>query len=176
MEPSSMETTSNLEPNTHMQVRELMSSPAITVTRTTSVRDVARIMRENIISGVPVVDDAGNFAGIITEIDLISRNAPLHEPHYITILSAVIPVNLEEYRHYKEQLRQALAANAADLMRIDVETIKPEASVQDALELMLNPANTMLPVIERNQVIGVVTRTDLVRLIEALEAAPDEPA
>lgn len=158
-----------------MQVREIMSSPAITVSPTTGIREVAHTMRENIISGVPVVDDSGKLLGVITEMDLIARNAPIHEPRYIAVLSAVIPVSIEEYRQYKEQLRQALAINAEDLMQDDVETIRPDAPVEEALEAMLNPEVTMLPVIEDARVIGVVTRTDLVRLIETLEAAPDEP-
>jgi CBS domain-containing protein len=159
-----------------MQVRELMSSPAITVSPTTQIREVARIMRENVISGVPVVDDAGKLLGVITEMELIARNAPVHEPTYLAVLSALIPVNLEEYRQYKEQLRQALATNALELMRDEVETISPDASIEEALESMLNPEVTMLPVVEDERVIGVVTRTDLVRLIETLEAAPDEPS
>jgi CBS domain-containing protein len=159
-----------------MLVREIMTSPAITVSPTTKIRDVARIMRENVISGVPVVDEDGTLLGIITELDLIARNAPVHEPRYIAVLSAIIPVSIEEYRNYKEQLRQALAISAADLMNDEVETIAPDAPVEEALEAMLNPEVTMLPVMEDDRVIGVVTRTDLVRLIEKLEAAPDEPA
>jgi CBS domain-containing protein len=159
-----------------MQVREIMSSPAITVGPTTNIREVARTMRENIISGVPVVDDNGTLLGIITEMDLIARNAPVHEPRYIAVLSAIIPISIEEYRQYKEQLRQALAISAVDLMQDNVETISPDALIEEALEAMLNPEVIMLPVVEQEQVIGVVTRTDLVRLIETLEAAPDEPS
>jgi CBS domain-containing protein len=159
-----------------MQVREIMSSPAITVGPTTNIREVARTMRENIISGVPVVDDNGTLLGIITEMDLIARNAPVHEPRYIAVLSAIIPISIEEYRQYKEQLRQALAISAVDLMQDNVETISPDALIEEALEAMLNPEVIMLPVLEQEQVIGVVTRTDLVRLIEKLEAAPDEPS
>ncbi len=158
-----------------MLVREIMSSPAITVGPTTEIREVARIIRENVISGVPVVEGDGTLLGMITEMELIARNAPVHQPHYLAVLSALIPVNIEEYRQYKEQLRQALAINAADLMRDEVETIRPDAPIEEALDAMLNPELTMLPVVEQTRVIGVVTRTDLVRLIEKLEAAPDEP-
>jgi CBS domain-containing protein len=158
-----------------MQVRKIMSSPAITVGPTTEIREVARLMRENVISGVPVVDGDGALLGVITEMELIARSAPVHEPHYLAVLSALIPVNLEEYRQYKEQLRQALAISASDLMRDEVETIDADALIEDALEAMRNPEVTMLPVVEEDRVIGVVTRTDLVRLIGKLEAAPDEP-
>jgi CBS domain-containing protein len=158
-----------------MQVREIMSSPAITVSPTTEIREVARIMREHVISGVPVVDGSGTLLGVITELQLIARNAPVHEPRYLAVLSAYIPINLEEHRQYKEQLRQAMAITAADLMEDDVEIIKPDALIDEALERMLDPKVTMLPVVEGKRVIGVVTRTDLMRLIESLEAAPDEP-
>ena len=158
-----------------MQVREIMSSPAITVTPVTEIRDVARIMRQNQISGVPVVDGSGALLGLITEIDLIARNAPVHEPRYIPVLSAMIPVSLEEYRQYKEQLRQALAINAGDLMTEDVATVTPDTPVEEALEKMLDAEVITLPVVEQGQVVGVVSRTDMVRLIEDLESAPDAP-
>lgn len=158
-----------------MQVREIMSSPAITVSPVTQIREVARTMREHVISGVPVVESDGKLLGVITELELIARNAPVHEPRYLAVLSALIPVNLEEHRQYKEQLRQALAINAADLMNDDVKTIGPDELIDEALEAMLDPEVLMLPVVEGGRVIGVVTRTDLLRLIENLEAAPDEP-
>lgn len=158
-----------------MQVREIMSSPAITVTPATQIREVARIMHENQISGVPVVDETGALQGLITELDLIARNAPVHEPRYIAVLSAMIPLSLEEYRQYKEQLRQALAINAGDLMTADVPTVAPDTPVEEALEMMLDAEVITLPVLEQERVVGVVSRTDMVRLIETLESAPDEP-
>jgi CBS domain-containing protein len=160
-----------------MLVRDIMSSPAITVGPSAEIREVARTMREHEISGVPVVDEQNTLLGLITEIELIARNAPVHEPRYIAVLSAYIPLNFEEARQYKEQLRLALATTAEDLMSAseDVETIGPDAHIERALEAMLDPEVTLLPVIEDGRVIGVVTRTDLVRQIETLEAAPDEP-
>lgn len=158
-----------------MQVREIMSSPAITVGPATLIREVARIMRENQISGVPVVDEAGALLGLITELDLIARNAPIREPRYLAVLSAMIPLSLEEYREYKEQLRQALAISAEDLMTADVATVTPDTPVEEALEMMLDAEVITLPVVEGDRVVGVVSRTDMVRLIETLESAPDEP-
>ncbi len=157
-----------------MVVRDVMSSPAITVSPDTPIRDVAHLMHVHQISGVPVVDAQEGLLGIITEIDLIARNAPLREPRYIPVLSAMIPVSIEEYREYKEQLRQVLATRAADLMQDEVETITPDTEIYEVLELMLDPEITMLPVLEDGTLIGVITRTDLVRLIEELESAPDQ--
>lgn len=158
-----------------MEVREIMSRPAITVWPETEIRDVARIMRANQISGVPVVDEHGKLVGVITEIDLISRNAPIHQPQYIAVLSAMIPLDIDDYREYKEQLRQILAINAGDLMNDDVKHVSPDTVIETALEMMLDPDVTMLPVVDANhRVLGVVTRTDMVRLIELMEIGEEE--
>ena len=153
-----------------MQIREMMTTPPITVGPETSVQEVARLMSARLISGVPVVDADGALLGVITELHLIQRNAPLKEPQYISVLSGMIPIHLAEHREYKERLREALATTAAELMdSTDVATVSPDDPVEEAMEAMTNPENTLLPVVENDRVIGVVTRTDLVRLITRLE-------
>ena len=100
-----------------MFARDIMSSPVITVTTDTHIMEVARILRSNQISGVPVLDAGGKLQGVVTEYDLILRQAPIHEPHYFAVLSGVIPLNLREYRQYKDQLRHAMAVTAGELTR-----------------------------------------------------------
>jgi CBS domain-containing protein len=156
-----------------MQARDIMTSPAITVTATTHIPELARLMRVNQISGLPVVDEAGRLLGIVTDHDLILRNAPVREPRYFSVLSGVIPLNLDEYRNYRDQLRHTMAVTAADLIEPGFQTITPDTPLEEAMELMLDPKVTMLPVIEDEQVVGVVTRTNLVRLVERLEGALD---
>jgi CBS domain-containing protein len=157
-----------------MQVRDIMTSPAITIGPEADIRTVARTLREQQVSGLPVLDEGGQVLGLITELDLIARSAPIHQPHYIAVLSAVIPVSRDEYREYKEQLRHALAINASQLMTEEFATVTPETTVEEALELMLDPEITLLPVMADGKLAGVITRTDMVRLIEKLESAPEE--
>jgi len=56
-----------------MQARDVMVSPVITVGKSATVREVARILLEKRISAVPVVDNAGKLTGIVTESDLTHR-------------------------------------------------------------------------------------------------------
>jgi CBS domain-containing protein len=56
-----------------MQARDVTVSPVITVGKNATVRDVATVLLENRISGVPVVDNAGKVVGIVTESDLMHR-------------------------------------------------------------------------------------------------------
>jgi CBS domain-containing protein len=152
-----------------MLVRDIMSSPVITVAPETSIQDVARTMRDHHISGVPVVDADGKMIGIITEVDLISRHAPAQEPHYISLLWAVIPLRIDDYARYKEQVRQILATNAEQLMSRKLATIHPDDPVERAAQLMVKPGHSSLPVVEDGRLVGIVTRTDLVEMIERLE-------
>lgn len=157
-----------------IKAKDLMSSPAITVGADTPIRQIATIMRENHISGVPVVND-GKLVGIVTEMHLIARNAPVIGPSYIPLLSGLIPVNFHQYRRYREQLRQVLASTAGELMSDEVKSVAPDTELGTIIGLMENPEIIQLPVVQNDQVVGVVTRTDLVRLIEELEMAPEMP-
>ncbi len=157
-----------------MKARELMSSPAITVGPEAKIQEVARTMREAQISGVPVIDNNGALLGVITELQLIERSAPVKQPRYLALLSGLIPLNLEEYREYREQVKLVLATNAEELMDDDPAAVGPETDLDTILALMSEPEVTMLPIVENDRVIGVVTRTDLVRLLEQLEMALDE--
>jgi CBS domain-containing protein len=156
-----------------METREIMSSPAITVTSETPIRDLARLMLEKQISGVPVVNQDGELVGIVTELDLITRNAPLHQPSYLAALSGLIPANLQQYRQYRQQLRQVLAASVEELMSPASSVASPTSNLEELMVAMSHPEITLLPVVENGQVVGVVTRTDLVRQIERLEMAPE---
>ena len=159
-----------------MLVRDIMTSPAITVHAGTKIPEVARLLRAHQISGMPVLGEDGALLGIVTDHDLILRNAPVREPRYFAILSGYIPLSLEEHRHYKEQLRHTMAVSAGDMTEPGIHTVAPETPLEQAMELMLDPKVTMLPVLDNGEVVGVVTRTDLVRLIEKLEGAVDPDA
>lgn len=153
-----------------LTIRDIMSSPAITVSPEASVQEVARLMNMEQISGVPVVNEESELLGLITELDLIARNAPLQEPQYIAVLSGLIPIHRDEHREYKERLRQALATTAAELMdNTEIAVVAPDDSIDGAMEFLSQPEYTLLPVLENDAVVGVVTRTDMVRLIETLE-------
>ncbi|MBK8046616.1 MAG: CBS domain-containing protein [Anaerolineales bacterium] len=92
------------------------------------------------------------------------------------MLSALIPVNIQEARHYKDQVRHAVAVTAGEFTEPDFHTVTPDTTLEEVMELMLDPNVTVLPVVEGEQVVGIVTRNDIVRLIEQLEGAlnPEE--
>jgi len=146
-------------------VADIMDTDTPTVEPEDTVESVLRVMRENELPGVPVVNSGGRCVGIITEADLVmaGENADLHLPHYFELFGGF--VFLESLGHFEERLRKATAALARDLMTEDPVTIEPSAGVQEAARLISRSKHNRLPVVEHGRLVGVVTRVDV---LEAL--------
>jgi CBS domain-containing protein len=146
-----------------MKVREIMATDVVTVRRDTSVNDIARLLSERDISGVPVVDDAHHVVGIVTELDMIVRNTRLEMPAFIQILDGRIP--LETPGHYRKRLQHMLGTHAADIMTAEVVAIGPDDTVEDLAELMVKRRFNPVPVVENGILVGIVSRADLIRMM-----------
>jgi len=152
-----------------MLVQDIMTAQVITTHPHATIRQVAELMHQHTISALPVVTDAGKLVGIVTEVDLITRHAPPRQPQYIPLLWGLIPMRLDDYSTYKEQVRHILAVYVEQLMTRDPATVRPTDTIEHAAELMIKPGHRSLPVLENGKLVGIVTRTDLVRVIEKLE-------
>ena len=150
-----------------MKVRDIMTQDVLTVAAETSVNDVAKLLGQHDISGVPVVDDRRHVIGVITELDLIVRNTRLEMPHFIEVLDwGRIP--LERPGHLRERLKHILGTEARDVMTEKVTTIGPDASIEDLAELMVKQRVNPVPVVdEQGRLIGIVSRADLVDMMAA---------
>ena len=152
-----------------MQVKDIMTSNVLSVRPDTHVVAVIRLFREHSVSGVPVVDDAGDVVGIITEKDVIARYARPHFPHYIQILDSVI--YLESPKRYEESMRRILAVTAGELMTETVTTVPPDMDVQDLAAMMTEQGINPVPVVDEDErMIGIVSRTDVLNVFEQAEA------
>jgi CBS domain-containing protein len=157
-----------------MQVSEIMTREVATVRTDTPVTEVARMFREKAISGMPVVDDEGMVVGIITEVDLIARHARPHFPTYVAFLDSII--YLESTKRYRESMRRILATTAGELMTTPVHTVGPEMDVQDLAAFMVEQRVNPVPVVDdQEQLMGIVSHTDVLQMIERAEA-PTESA
>lgn len=143
-----------------MLVKDIMTREVITVSPDTSVKEIAELMLEKGIGGVPVVEDE-KLVGIVTEEDLIMKNVKLHFPTYIQLLDAVI--YLESLKKYEDELRKAIGATAKDVMTRDVITIAPDASLEEAATLMVEKGISRLPVVEGEKLVGIITKRDILK-------------
>lgn len=148
-----------------MLVQEIMSSPVIMVRRETTVDEIARLMVEHDISGLPVIDeDKGTVIGMVTDADMIVRNAHIHFPRFIQIMEGRI--YLDSTQEYNEELRKSLGVTAGELMSDKIYTVAPDADVSEAATLMVDRKINALPVVDAAGLpLGIISRADFVRLM-----------
>lgn len=155
-----------------MNARDIMRSDAPTARMGASIADLARLMLDNNVSGIPVVGDGGKYLGLVTEKDLVTKHANVHVPVYLGILGAVIPF---ERRGTDEEIQRVLAVTAGDLMEADAETVGPEASVEDVATVMVDKDAEPVPVVEGGRLLGLVSRRDIIGLL-LVEEGDTEPS
>lgn len=146
-----------------LRVRALMTKDVVAISPDTPVREIARLMWEHAISGLPVLDEAGRVIGIITEFDLIAREASFNVPLYVPFLDAFfkIPGTGDE-----AQLRKILATRASEIMSSPAVTITPDERIEALATLMYRRRVNPVPVVDENQkLVGIVSRSDLIWLM-----------
>jgi len=148
-------------------VADIMTRNPITAKPETSLNEVIKTLAEQRISGLPVVDDAGKLVGVISETDLMWRETGATPPPYIMLLDSVI--YLENPTRYERELHKALGATVGEVMTDHhVATIAPDKPLRDAAHLMHDRGVHRLPVVDdAGQVIGILTRGDIVRAMAA---------
>ena len=148
-------------------VRQAMTRDPVTVGPDASVEDVLRLMRDNELPGLPVVDGDGRLQGIVTESDLVIADdeGDLHIPHYVELFGGL--VFLEPLRGFEARLRKAAAATARDMMTADPVTVEADDPVRKAARLIADSGHNRLPVVDGGRLVGVVTRVDVLGALAA---------
>jgi CBS domain-containing protein len=131
-----------------MRVREVMSSPVVTVTPDTAVKAAGRLLVERGFTALPVVD-AGKLVGIVSEADLIpleSRPDPR---------SHILPLDDSG----------GVPHMVAEVMTREVVVLPPDADAALAVRAMLARGLRSIPVAAGGELVGIVTRRDLLRVL-----------
>jgi CBS domain-containing protein len=142
------------------RVRDLMTSEVITLEKEQALPLAQELMRMLHIRNLPVVDDKGNFVGLVTQQSLLAAQVEL-----LSEMSGGDPVERE------------LSIPVARVMTTAVTTVSPDTFAVDALELMIEKKESSFPVIEDHKVVGIVTVKDFLALALAnLRAGEGEQA
>ena len=139
-------------------VRDLMTSkvfslrPEATMTRLYEVMDLKHIRH------IPVVDENGDLAGLVTHRDLL-RSALTNR--------ADLPLAIQR------QLLETVPVS--EIMTTAVETIEPDQDIRDAAEIMLENKYGCLPVVEGDELVGILTEADFVRYLTKIAPGRKKP-
>jgi len=144
-------------------VQDVMSALPVSVSKTASFREIAARLRECRVSAFPVLDADGKVIGVVSEADLLVKEAVADEPHVIWGLLAGIVHNAARAK--------ASALTAAELMTSPAVTIGPDDTVEHAARLMYDRKVKRLPVIDQaGRPVGIISRSDVLAVFDRTDA------
>jgi CBS domain-containing protein len=148
-----------------MNAKSIMTAKVITVTPAALVREVAALLHEHRISAVPVVENH-QIVGMVSEADLLHRyeigtdRADGGDPWWMRVFSS---------DRSPEEYVKAHARRVRDVMTQAVVTVAPDTSLAEIATLMEKRRIKRLPVLKQGRLVGIVSRSDLVRALLAVE-------
>ncbi len=141
---------------------QIMTKNVITVSPGDVVEQVARLLLEHQISGLPVVDEEKRVVGIISEGDLVIREKEVKAPAFSEVLGGVI--FLESQKRFFEELKKTIALTVGEIMSRKVFTVNEDAPLEQIATLMTKKEVNRVPVVNAdNKLVGIVTRQDIIR-------------
>ncbi|MFH1575312.1 MAG: CBS domain-containing protein [Acidobacteriota bacterium] len=151
-----------------MKVKDIMTEPAIVVGEGSTLEQVARMMVEQRIGCLPVVDADGNITGVITEANLFAKNKCVPFSRYR--LPQLFGVWMDN-AGLEEIYREASSISAREIMTAPAITVQEDDSIESLVGTMLHHKIKHLPVVREGKPTGMVARRDLIKLIFAAEPA-----
>lgn len=149
-----------------MIIRDVMTEDVISVLPEEKIGRVAALLTEKRIHGVPVVKD-GILVGIITETDFFTKDSfNLHLPSYIDFIEKT-KFSGKIGGSEREKMKELISATAKDIMSVNCITVSPNDSIEMLLAIIKEKNIHTVPVVDSSgRINGIVTRSDLIRLVE----------
>lgn len=147
-----------------MKAKDIMQRKVLSIKKDVFIKEIAKILFENKISGVPVVDEEDKVIGIVTEKDLIIKEKKPSFPSYVEFLGSIL--FLEGVKKYDEELKKLAATTAEEIMTKDVHTITEDASIEEIANIMVDNSVNRVPVVDKGgKIIGIISRADMLKTI-----------
>lgn len=142
-----------------MKVREIMTTKLVIIEPERSLKNAIEHMVRAGVSGLPVTDAAGRLVGIVTEADLISREA------YGAIRHQALALLADEIRLH-HWVMKAAGSTVTDVMSRNVVTCGPDEEVNAIARRMLEHQVKRIPVVEGGVLVGIVARHDILAMFD----------
>jgi CBS-domain-containing membrane protein len=146
-----------------LRAKDIMNREVITVSPETHVTEAAKLLLENHVNGLPVVDEEGALVGIICQSDLVAQQQRLPLPSFFNLLDGLIPIGSP--RSFEKEIRKIAAITVSEAMSPRPVAVSPETSLEEIATLMVSKNFHTLPVLENARLVGVVGKEDVLRTL-----------
>ena len=139
-----------------MRIADFMTRRVVTVAPDASIVAAAKLMLDNKVSGLPVVDAAGHIVGIVSEHDLLRETDDGRRgPHWLEMMIEGAALADESARFHDRKVNEAMTPHPV--------AIAATSSLREACRLIEDHGFKRLPVVENGKLVGIIARADLVR-------------
>ena len=145
-----------------MLAKDVMMTKVVTVREETPVREIAKLLLANDISGLPVVDGQGAVLGVVSELDLMRKHIKPNEPSVWTMLFGK---DADVLKKQQDALRKYLGKIAGDVMTSPAVTVETSDSLEKIGNLMFNKQVKRVFVTDGGKLVGVVSRSAFTKLL-----------
>lgn len=145
------------------KVSELMSTDVLTVGPETKISEVAKLLLEKKINGLPVVDKNNKLIGIICQSDIVYQQKKAPIPSVFTLLDGFIP--LTSTSHIEKELRKISAISVEQAMSPNPVSVHPDTDLEDLAEIMIKKKYHTIPVVDQGKLIGVIGKEDVLKTL-----------
>ena len=150
------------------KAKDMMNPNPEHCTLETPIQDIIQQFSDKNTDYLLVLDGEQRLQGIITESDLIDQQANLHVPTAIAVFDMVLPVGEDRFTN---EIKRLEALTAEELMTTELKTVTPDTSLNDLASLMSDTAVHHLPVIDGDNIEGLVSKHDVIKALANRPAA-----
>ena len=145
-----------------MLAKDVMKTEVVTVRESTPVKEVAKLMLEHDISGLPVVDKQGRVLGVVSELDLMRKQIAPNEPRIWATLWGMDENSVEKY---VDALKKYMGKTAGEVMTSPALTVDIFDSLERAGNLMFDKQIKRVFVTDDGKLAGVISRSAFTKLL-----------
>ena len=140
-----------------------MTRDILWVTPDTEIVHAAKILLENRINGLPVIDDTGKLVGILCQSDLVAQQKNIPIPSVFTMLESFVP--LTSMKRMDKEVEKIAALSVKQAMTPNPVTVGPETDIEDVAQLMVDQNYHTLPVMEGDKIVGIIGTVDILKTL-----------
>jgi Mg/Co/Ni transporter MgtE len=142
-----------------MLIKDIMTKKVVTVSPEMDIHRLAELFMKKNISGAPVVDKNGKLLGVVKEESVIFQDKKVHLPTFINLAFGFLALGTARYN---EEIKKITASKVSSIMEKDMVTINSNTEIEDVATLMIEKEIYYLPVVDKDKLVGVITKKDIV--------------
>jgi len=146
-----------------LTVKNIMKTDIISVTPETEITYATKLLLENHINGLPVIDKNEKLVGIICQSDVIAQQKKIPIPSFFSFLDGFI--SFSSMKNLEKEVKKISAVTVSEAMTPNPVTVRPDTLIEVVAALMVDSNYHTIPVVEGGKLVGIVGKEDILRTL-----------